>query len=68
VTSGAASEWSVHNPCAYSALASADDLYFKLCDEPGRDELLKLFPGRRIFVYEYPGKLFPYTSADSTMP
>jgi hypothetical protein len=41
-------------------LSSADNLYFTYCDEPGRDALLKRFPGRRIFVYEYPGRLYPY--------
>lgn len=44
------------------ALSSAENLYFScLCDEPARDALLKRFPGRRIFVYEYPGRLYPYT-------
>jgi hypothetical protein len=42
-------------------LSSADSLYFKRCNEPGRDALLKRFPGRKIFVYEYPGRLSPYT-------
>jgi hypothetical protein len=41
-------------------LSSANSLYFKWCDEPGRDALLKRFPGRAIFVYEYPGRLYPY--------
>lgn len=44
------------------ALSSADNLYFSsFCDEPEQKALLKLFPGRRIFVYEYPGHLYPYT-------
>jgi hypothetical protein len=42
-------------------LSSADSLYFKWCNEPGRDALLKRFPSRKIFVYEYPGRLSPYT-------
>jgi hypothetical protein len=42
-------------------LSSADSLYFKWCNEPGRDALLKRFPGRKIFVYEYPRRLSPYT-------
>lgn len=41
-------------------LSSANTLYFKWCDEPERDALLKRFPGRAIFVYEYPGRLYPY--------
>lgn len=38
-------------------LSSADSLYFRWCDQPERDALLKRFPGRNIFVYEYPGHL-----------
>ncbi|PYJ73784.1 MAG: hypothetical protein DME75_00665, partial [Verrucomicrobia bacterium] len=38
-------------------LSSADSLYFSWCDQPERDALLKQFPGRNIFVYEYPGHL-----------
>ena len=38
-------------------LSSADILYFGWCDQPKRDALLKQFPGRNIFVYEYPGRL-----------
>jgi hypothetical protein len=38
-------------------LSSADSLYFTWCDEPARDALLQRFPGRNIFVYEYPGHL-----------
>jgi hypothetical protein len=45
-------------------LSSADNLYFTYCDEPERDALLKRFPGRRIFVYEYPGRLYPYISTN----
>jgi hypothetical protein len=38
-------------------LSSADILYFSWCNKPTRDALLKQFPGRNIFVYEYPGRL-----------
>jgi len=38
-------------------LSSADSLYFSWCDQPQRDALLKKFPDRNIFVYEYPGRL-----------
>jgi hypothetical protein len=38
-------------------LSSADILYFSLCEQPKRDALLKQFPGRNIFIYEYPGRL-----------
>jgi hypothetical protein len=38
-------------------LSSADNLYFSWCDQPKRDALLKQFPDRNIFVYEYPGNL-----------
>ncbi len=38
-------------------LSSANSLYFSWCDQPKRDALLKQFPGRNIFVYEYPGRL-----------
>jgi hypothetical protein len=41
-------------------LSSANSLYSKWCDEPKLDALLKRFPGRAIFVYEYPGRLYPY--------
>jgi hypothetical protein len=46
------------------ALLSADTLYFKWCDKPGRDALLKRFPGREVFVYEYPERLYPYRSTN----
>jgi hypothetical protein len=45
------------------ALASADTLYFKWCDQPKLDALLKRFPGREVFVYEYPGRLYSYQPA-----
>jgi len=38
-------------------LSSADSLYFSWCDQPERDALLQRFPGRNIFIYEYPGHL-----------
>jgi hypothetical protein len=39
-------------------LSSASSLYFTLCDQPQRDALLKRFPGRKVFVYQYPGRLY----------
>lgn len=44
-------------------LSSASTLYFILCDQPERDALLKRFPGRKVFVYQYPAGL--YWLADS---
>jgi hypothetical protein len=41
-------------------LSTAANLYFIWCDQPKRDALLKRFPGRQIFVYEYPARLDPY--------
>lgn len=41
-------------------LATDENLYFLWCAQPERDALLKRFPGRKIFVYEYPGLLRPY--------
>jgi hypothetical protein len=38
-------------------LSSAAGLYFSWCEQPKRNALLKQFPGRKIFVYEYPGRL-----------
>jgi hypothetical protein len=38
-------------------LSSADILYIKWCDQSRLDALLKQFPGRSIFIYEYPGHL-----------
>jgi hypothetical protein len=38
-------------------LSSAARLYFSWCDQPKRDALLRHFPGRTIFVYEYPAHL-----------
>jgi hypothetical protein len=39
-------------------MSSASSLYFTLCDQPQRDALLKRFPGRKVFVYQYPGRLY----------
>ncbi len=44
-------------------LSSASTLYFIWCRQPERDALLKRFPGRKVFVYEYPARL--YRMADS---
>jgi hypothetical protein len=41
-------------------MSSAGSLYFKWCDQPEREMLLKRFPGYKVFVYEYPGRLYPY--------
>ena len=38
-------------------LSSASTLYFIWCRQPERDELLKRFPERKVFVYEYPARL-----------
>jgi hypothetical protein len=47
-------------------LSSAENLYFNWCTQPERDAILQRFPGRRIFVYEYPARLYPYVP-DSKM-
>jgi hypothetical protein len=39
------------------AMSSAESLYFACCDKPGRNDLLKRFPGYNVFIYEYPGHL-----------
>jgi hypothetical protein len=44
-------------------LASASTLYFIWGPQPERDALLKRFPGRKVFVYQYPARL--YRMADS---
>lgn len=41
-------------------LLMAENLYLNWCNNPERDALLKQFPGRKVFVYEYPSHLFPY--------
>jgi hypothetical protein len=38
-------------------MSTASTLYFNARDETGQDALLKRFPGRKVFVYEYPGRL-----------
>lgn len=40
-------------------LSSADVLYFGWGDGVGLDRLVERFPGRRVFVYEYPGVISP---------
>ena len=47
-------------------LSTAENLYFRRCTQSQRDALLKRFPGRKIYVYEYPAHLDPYVP-DSTM-
>lgn len=39
-------------------MSAADSLYFRWCDQPERDALLTRFPGREVFVYEYPSHLY----------
>jgi hypothetical protein len=41
-------------------LASADTLYFVWRDRRSADALVRLFPGRSVSIYEYPGRLTPY--------
>jgi hypothetical protein len=38
-------------------MASATNLYFNYCDNSDRDALVRRFPGREVFLYEYPGRL-----------
>ena len=49
------------NPCDFTRnppdISSASSVYFNWCDQPERDALLKQFPGRKVFVYEYPAHL-----------
>ena len=47
-------------------LSTTENLYFRWCAKPERDALLKQFPERKIFVYEYPARLYPYVP-DRTM-
>ncbi len=47
---------STRNP---AALSSAEVLYFGWGDGVGLDPLIERFPGRRVFVYEYPGVIYP---------
>jgi len=44
-------------------LSNAENLYLNWCDQSARDAFLILFPGRKIFVYEYPAHLLPYIPA-----
>lgn len=46
-------------------LSAAENLYFVWCEQVTRDTLLQRFPGRQIFVYHYPGHLYPYVPGDS---
>ena len=43
-------------------LSTAENLYFRRCTQSQRDALLKRFPGRKVFVYEYPAHLDPYVA------
>jgi hypothetical protein len=40
-------------------LASSGTLIFLWCDQPEREALLKIFPGRTVLEYEFPGRLTP---------
>jgi hypothetical protein len=42
-----------------TTLSSADVLYFGWGDGVGLDRLIEWFPGRRVFVYEYPSVIYP---------
>jgi hypothetical protein len=51
----------IDNVCDFTRnppdISSASSLYFNWCGQPERDALLKQFPGREVFVYEYPAHL-----------
>jgi hypothetical protein len=47
-------------------LSTAENLYFHWCTQSQRDALLQRFPGRKVYVYEYPAHLDPYIP-DRTM-
>ena len=49
-------------------LTSADALIFLWCDAPKREALLRAFPGRTVWVYEYPGRLMAYGGSESGEP
>ena len=49
-------------------MSSASNLYFNWCDQLKRYELLKRFPGRKVFVYEYPGRLYRVADSQSEIP
>src|SRR4029450_5430713 len=44
-------------------LMSADTLIFLWCDPPKREALLRMFPGRTVWEYEYPGRLTAYSGS-----
>ena len=50
------------------ALSSADVLYFGWGDGMGLDRLVERFPGRRVFVYEYPGVVYPMSTEARRRP
>jgi hypothetical protein len=43
-------------------MSAASSLYFNSRDQTGLDALLTRFPGRKVFVYEYPGRLYRLTN------
>jgi hypothetical protein len=43
-------------------LSSAQALYVGWCDRSKQRALLGTFPGREVFVYEFPGHIYPYGS------
>jgi hypothetical protein len=47
---------------------SADTLFFLWCDTPKREALLRMFPGRTVWEYEYPGRLTAYSGSESGAP
>ena len=47
---------------------SADTLIFLWCDPPKREALLRMFPGRTVWEYEYPGRLTAYRGSESGEP
>ena len=49
-------------------LMSADTLIFLWCDSPKREALLRMFPGRTVWEYEYPGRLTAYRGSESGEP
>ena len=49
-------------------LMSADTLIFLWCDPPKREALLRMFPGRTVWEYEYPGRLTAYRGSESGEP
>jgi hypothetical protein len=49
-------------------LTSADTLIFLWCDAPKREALLRIFPGRTVWEYEYPGRLTAYRGSESGEP